>query len=767
MKKRYEISLNGEWELYYSPEKNGKPQKLDEIDITKFAKIKAMVPGNIELDLMNAGIEQDPFYSDNIYKYSEYEYYQWVFIKNLFIPTDFTGDRIILQFNGIDTIADIYMNGNLVGHSENMLIAHSFDVTDHIKAGEENKIVVHISSIMNFARNKEYTMAMRGTVHRNEICWLRKAPHSFGWDIAPRLLSAGLWRAVALASQPNTRILETYYATPEITPEGIYLEYGYRFTTDADTLDNFRIRISGSCGDSHFEDDRVAHFVSANHSMLIENPKLWWPKGYGEQPLYAIKMELIYNGDVVDSKEERIGLRSVRLERSFTRGNQEFKFFINNVPIMIKGTNWVPLDALHSRDEERLDRVHDLIDDSGCNTIRCWGGNVYEDTRFFDKCDERGLLVWQDFAMGNTNYPQTQDFAKVIEEEIGFQIRKTRNHPCLLIWSSDNEIDFKNTGFHLPHYDSRYNRVSHETLVRVVQAHDQYRYYLKSSPEIPEGFGTDDVPEQHMWGQRAYFKDDFYKHCTAHFIGEAGYHGCPAVSSLKKFIPADKLWPYENKIWAIHSTEDIRITPEINERNHLMANQVKLMFGEIPEDIEKFSLLSQISQAEAMKFFIERTKAMKWRRTGIIWWNMIDCWPQISDSVVDYYFEKKLAYHYIKRVQQPICLLMTEQSGWEQTIMICNDSNRTCSVQWCVTDGESGDIILQGEDISPANENITVGKINPVISEKKLYILTWADDGIECGNHYISGFPPYDSDKMIKWAEEINNHINGLEKLHK
>ncbi len=751
------ISLDGEWKLYYSPEKGGVSKPLDLDEMSGWPCIDSTVPGNVELDLMRAGIEQDPFYADNIHKFAKYEYYQWAFVKEFFVPDDFSGDELILNFHGIDTIADVYLNKKLIGHAENMFIDHGFDVSAYVKRGAQNEVVVHISSIMNFARSKEYTMAMRGTIHRNEICWLRKAPHSFGWDIAPRLLSAGLWRGVELVAQPDTRISETYYAVSELADEGIYLEYGYRFTTDADTLVNFRVRISGQCGDSYFEDDRVAHFVSANHSLLIKFPKLWWPRGYGEQPLYDMKMELIHDGEVVDTRQERIGLRSVRLERSFTPGEQKFRFYVNNMPIMVKGTNWVPLDALHSRDDERVDAAHNLVLESGCNVIRCWGGNVYEDTHFFDLCDERGIMVWQDFAMGNTNYPQTQDFAAVIEEEISFQIKKTRNHPSVLIWSSDNEIDLKNMGFRLPHYDSRYNRVSHETLVRVVQAHDPYRYYLRSSPEIPEGFGMDDVPEQHMWGPRAYYKDDFYMHSTASFIGEAGYHGCPAVSSLKKFISEDKLWPLENEIWAMHSTEDIRITKHINERNHLMANQVQLMFGEMPDDIERFSVLSQISQAEAMKFFIERTRALKWERSGIIWWNMIDCWPEISDSVVDYYYTKKLAFHYIKRAQQTICLIMTEQSGWDQSVMLCNDSNSSADVRWRVKDAESGEVLTSGECISPANENITVAGLKPIVSEQKLYILSWEIDGVEYGNHYISGFPVFDADKMLEWVEIIKS----------
>lgn len=749
------LSLNGEWTLYYHPEKGGRPQSYVPAMLTDWPSIPATVPGNVELALMAAGLAEDPFYGENLHDYAPYEYYQWVYVRDVDVPAEFGGERLVLCFHGLDTIADVLVNSIPAGRAENMFIDHEFDVTGLVRRGERNRIAVHIHSAMNDARNREYTMAMRGTGHRNEICWLRKAPHGFGWDIAPRLVSAGIWRGVELVARSNTRITETYYATPELNREGIYLEYGYRFTTDADTLEGFRIRVRGQCGDSCFEHDLAAHFVSGNHSIFIRNPRLWWPAGYGEQPLYDVRMELIHHGEVVDVRTERIGLRTVRLERRFTPGDQEFKFHVNGVPIMAKGTNWVPLDALHSRDVERLQRVHDLVAESGCNIVRCWGGNVYEDHAFFDLCDARGVMVWQDFAMGNTNYPQTDDFVPALETEMGSVIRKLRNHPSLVLWSGDNELDQKNLGFRYPHYDSRYNRVAHETLVRLVQAHDPYRFFVRSSPEVPDGFTLDDVPEQHTWGPRAYFKDDFYKHSTAHFIGEAGYHGCPAPSSLRRFLPEESLWPFDNDAWAMHSTEDIRITPHTGGRNRLMADQVRLLFGETPDDLTRFALLSQISQAEAMKFFVERTRALKWRRTGIIWWNMIDCWPQISDAVVDYYFTKKLAWHYLKRSQQPVCMVVAEPSGWSHPLMLCNDSLRDRQVQWRVEDGETGRILREGECTSPANENIMLGTLNTVAGEQRLHVLRWTVDDAPCANHYISGFPVFDADRMLEWVEII------------
>ncbi|NLO36267.1 MAG: glycoside hydrolase family 2 [Clostridiaceae bacterium] len=751
------VSLDGAWDLYFSPEKGGNWQSYSPDLLTRCHKIQAAVPGNVEIDLVQAGIEEDPFYGDNLYRFAQYEYFQWVYVRSFVVPSITAGERVVLSFDGIDTYADIYVNGTHVGQTDNMFIEHRFDVSDAVRQGEINQIVVHIHAAMNYARGKEYTMAMRGTAHRNEICWMRKAPHCFGWDIAPRLVSAGIWRSARLTWVKETRITETYYATPQRSQTGIWLQYGYRFVTDADTLDGFRVRISGRCKDSAFEQELPAHFISGNHAVWIDQPQLWWPAGYGDANLYDISMTLIHNGEVVDTRKERIGLRTFRLERSFEPGKQQFMLYVNDTPIFAKGTNWVPLDALHSRDKDRLHQAHQLCIEAGCNIIRCWGGNVYEDTAFFDLCDQAGIMVWQDFALGNTNYPQSSDFVPVMEKEAGSVIRKLRNHPSLVLWSGDNELDLKNMGFMYPHYDSRYNRVAHETLRRLVQAHDPYRFFLASSPEIPAGFHTDDVPEQHTWGARAWYKDDFYKHSTAHFISEAGYHGCPNPESLKRFIPENALWPYHNKTWAMHSTEDIRIESTINGRNELMANQVRILAGEEPSDLETFVQLSQMSQAEALKFFVERTRALKWDRTGIIWWNMLDCWPQISDAIVDYYFGKKQAFFYMKRVQQPVLVLLAELKDWYHDVIVSNDTRDPVLVQYSVTAAGEKQPQVTGTATVQAGQNSVVSRLRIIPGEQKLYVIRWTFAEKAGANHYITGFPPYDTAQLLEWIRRIKD----------
>ena len=750
------LSLNGSWTLYCAPEHGGQKEKYVPEMLNSWKSVPAQVPGNVELDLVRANVEEYPLYGLNAYDYAKYEYYQWIYVREICIPNDFAQKRLVLRFEGVDTLADVYLDDQFVGSTDNMLIEHEMDISNVVRVGKTQKLCVHIHSIMNYARSMEYPMVMRGTGHRNEICYLRKAPHCFGWDIMPRLVSAGIWRDVSIVEQKSTRILETYYATPKLDFNKIYLQYGYRFTTDADTLEGFSVRVRGECEDSCFEHELPAHFVSANHCVEISSPKLWWPVGYGEQPLYTVTMLLLHNGEIVDQRVERIGLRTLRLERSFEKENQQFKFFVNDTPIFVRGTNWVPLDAMHSRDDSRLSQAFDLCVESGVNMIRCWGGNVYPSSAFYDLCDQHGILVWQDFSMGNTNYPQTDDFTPALEREMGAVVKRLRNHTCLAVWSSDNEIDAKNMTFMYPHADSRRNRVAQETLRRLVQSHDPYRFYLCSSPEIPSGFELDNVPEQHTWGPRAWYKDDYYKHCSAHFIGEAGYHGCPAPSSIRKFIPAEYVWPCHNDYWAAHSTEDIRIEPVKNSRNQLMMNQVKLMFGEIPDDLERFAVLSQFVQAEADKFFVERSRALKWDRTGIIWWNMLDGWPQISDSVVDYYFKKKIAFHFLKRSQQPVLAMITETEGWEMQVVVTNDTRQQVKLErLTVEDADTGELLLDTAIQVEPGQLVKVESLFSTVSMQRLLVLRWWIDGKEHANHYLAGLPPYNQEKVLRWLETI------------
>ncbi|MGI6238728.1 MAG: glycoside hydrolase family 2 protein [Christensenellales bacterium] len=741
------FSLDGAWTLRYHPEIKQMPEEA------LWPVIPAQVPGNVELDLFRAGVEPDPFYAENLYEYRKYEFYSFVFERTFTLPSPLPEGRAVLVFEGLNTYATVYVNGAEVGQADNMLISHEFDISVPARPGE-NHVKVVIRSAANVARHMDYPVgATTGGERNDDYLFQRKPPHSFGWDIMPRFPSAGMWRGVSVVFQKPTRITQAYYVTRRADERNADILYRYRFTTDADDFDGFSVRVT--VGDVVSE--RVAPFLSGEGYVRIDAPKLWWPLGYGAQPLYDMKMELIYEGEVVDVRTERIGIRTVSIDHTMAAGDAgEFLIKVNGCPILAKGSNWVPLDAMHSRDAERYERALSLFAEAGCNIARCWGGNVYEDHRFYELCDEYGILVWQDFTMACAIYPQTREFLDAIEREATHVIRKLRNHPCILLWAGDNEVDEAYDGHGYITESNRYNAATREALPRAVRQNDPYRMYLPSSPYIDFGVPRYEVPEQHNWGARAYFKDDFYKHTRAHFISECGYHGCPAPESLAKFIPQDKLWPYDNSVWDTHNTEYLPKGARGYNRNQLMADQVRIFFGDVPDTLEAFSLYSQVVQAEAKKFFIERTRIKKWRRTGIIWWNMLDGWPQISDAVVDYYFTKKRAFSYIKRVQQPVVIMLDELSDWGHAVVLGNDSRASHDVEYRLTDADTGEVLLQGSAHSPANENVSLGAIRVLAGEQRLILIEWTVDGVRGFNHYITGFPHFDAARVKAWLAMID-----------
>jgi beta-mannosidase len=753
------ISLNGTWKLKFAPEQGVMPRNPQELEDFQFRQIDAVVPGNVEIDLVAAGIESDPYYGTHSLSFRKYEFYSWWFEREFDIPDSFVGHDLILHFEGIDTYGTVFINGHQAGQCENMLVSHDFDITSFAQAGR-NRICVHISSAMNHAREKAIPVGVRiWELHGDEFAVLRKPAHSFGWDISARLLSAGIWRDVMINARPSTYIKEVYYSTVSRDRYAAMLSVRYRFVTDDPFLEAFKVRVTGQCGNSRFVSETKAMFVAGKAHISISEPMLWNPRGYGDQNLYTLTFELIHHDVVMDTRIEQYGIRTVVIEKSYKPNDAgEFKFVVNGTAVLVKGTNWVFLDCLHSRDIERLPQAHALLDDIGCNMVRMWGGNVYENEEFYRLCDEKGILVWQDFSMACALYSQYDDFARIMEDEASKIIVKLRNHTCIALWAGDNEVDeaYIGLGQTLPH--ARHNRITREILPRTVGMHDPYREYIASSPYIPEETNAEyEIPEQHNWGPRDYFKGDFYKHSTAHFISETGYHGCPSVSSIKQFIPESELWPYSSKSdsWAVHNSELITSNRRNYDRNELMINQVRTLFGTVPDDMAEFVFASQISQAEAKKFFIENTRIKKWRRTGVLWWNLIDGWPQISDAVVDYYFKKKIAYHYIRRLQQPVCIIFGEAEAWQHRVVLSNDGCSEGLVTYHIIEFETGKSIQSGKIYTTPNENIELPPIGCVPGEQKLYLIEWEMNGKRYGNHYASGYVPMNLDRYKLWLNAI------------
>ena len=758
-------SLDGAWSLAFGPDAALAPADPAALARADWQTVPAIVPGNVELDLVRAGLLPEPFYAANIEALRPLEFNQWWYRRQFPSPACPPGSGLELVFEGLDCFATVWLNGVRLGDSANALVTQRFAVgTALAAAGQTNELVVRLRSAVNAVRDIPLGPRDAAQAHAYDSLWARKPAHAYGWDIMPRAVSAGLWRPVYLEERRATELTEVFILTRSADASQARLELSAHFRTDAVALEGFELRVTGRCGESVFEARQPLYFTSTRLSIQVSAPRLWWPRGYGPADLYDTRVELWQHGRPVSRWTRRLGIRTVRLDRTplCTPDHPgRFQFYLNGERIFCKGSNWVPADAFHSRDAARIPAMLALFADLGCNMVRCWGGNVYEPHLFYDLCDRDGIMVWQDFAMACAAYPQESAFQDALRREADWVVRELRQHPSIVLWSGDNECDCGYVGWWGVPQDPAQNRLTRQVLPEVVASLDPSRPYLPSSPYVsPEMFarGGDQHlgPEQHLWGPRDYYKSDYYARNTACFASEMGYHGCPNVASIRRFISPAAIWPWkDNHEWLVHSTDPMIGVSTIRYRIQLMADQLMEVFGLIPTELDAFAVASQIVQAEAKKFFVEIFRQQKWRTSGILWWNMIDGWPQFSDAVVDYYFSRKLAYHYLKRVHAPVCIIVSEPESWNCRVTACNDSREPVQGRFSIRDGDGGEIVLAGALALPANANLGLGRIRAPRGVQKLFLIEWEANGSRGVNHYLLGTPPFDLECYRRWLPQI------------
>jgi beta-mannosidase len=753
------IDLNGEWQLSYSPQQD-KYVKLQNIDFNTMSTVPARVPGNVELDLIRAGILPDLAVGNNIYLLREYETYEWWYRHRFNAPAIPDRHTAELVFEGLDCLAEVWLNGTSIGAASNMLVPHRFDVTDTLKSGE-NEIVVRIRSAVLEGRERIPAPFESALPCGFESLAVRKAPHMYGWDIMPRVVTAGIWRDVYVQFLPPTRWRSVYWATTATDAQrrSAVVFVDWDFITEEHAIDDWQVRLRLSRNGRTVHESLHPVFHTHGRTWVhLQDVDLWWPRGYGEPVLYEATAELLDGqGTVLDTHRCRIGLRTAKLEYTeVTTPEQpgEFVFVVNGVKVFAKGTNWVPLDAFHSRDLQHLKPTLDMLVDLNCNMVRCWGGNVYESDAFFDLCDEHGVMVWQDFAFACAIYPD--EIIPAVRQEAEEVVRRLRNHASLVLWCGNNEIDHTYfwTGMGI---DPNTDKISRQVLAEVVRRQDPFRSYLPSSPYVgPEamrlGGDANLTPEQHLWGPRDDFKGAFYTGSQAHFVSEIGYHGCPDRRSLEQMMEPNYLWPWQdNEQWLTHAVRPLPRMTDYNYRIPLMAKQIAVLFDTVPDNLDDFILASQISQAEALKFFIERWRQRKWRTTGILWWNLRDGWPIISDAIVDYYHRKKLAYVYIKRVQTDVCAMLSEAEDGVHTVVVVNDTLHPVAGEVEVTDADSGNQLLHAAFTVEPNGKSVAGSV-PQVQQPAMWLIRWKlSDGSAFLNHYLAGDRPFLLEQYRRW----------------
>lgn len=709
--------------------------------------IPCVVPGNVEFDLINAGLlPKDIHYGDNIIKAEKYETYDYVYTKKFTVDNPSIPHRI--TFDGVDTVCDYYLNGVKFGSSDNMLIGHTFRL-DNLQKDNVLEVKIH-STVMAELSVPHTTLEYLGW-NNSEQSMLRRPAHTYGWDIMPRAVSAGIFKDVYVEEVPEYELTDVYFATSWIENNNALVFTCYTVETRGkkDLFSNLEVEVTLKNGESGFTSVEKTVRYHNKSVDVVKNPKLWWPKGAGKQNLYDLTILLKKDGEVVASYNKQVGIRTVKLSITETAEQMgDFCFIVNGERIFARGVNWVPLSPYHSEDAVRFEQVKPLITDCNVNFIRMWGGNLYECDEFFDFCDKNGVLIWQDFGFACSAYSFTQDFYDKIDAETEYVIKRLRNHPSLAVWAGDNEIDAM---FECYAINPELNVINRQVLKTAVVKYDQFREYLPSSPYITQkafiNKPGNTSPEQHLWGKRKWFKAPFYKDAKARFVSEMGVHGTVSVESLKKFIPADVLDNRHDKMWVLHSVDQRGKT----NRVEIMENHIKMGFGYLPDDYKEFTLLSQFIHAEGNKFFVENARNGKPYKTGLILWNLLDGWPQFSEALVDFYFDKKPGFTTVSRSYEPLLVTVFENNDSQYQINVINDTLKAQNVKCKVYDIDSKQVYFDGEISVDKNSSVKGAIFNDIYFEQKCLVIEFEYDGKKCINHFITGYPIYKKDDFVRW----------------
>ena len=771
------LSLNGEWSLKSFPQPDdGAVRTLPLPAGLEVKAYRATVPGCCEMELVKAGELPDPLFGFNSFKFRDYEGHQWLYSRKFTAPPRAPGERAVLSFDGIDTLADVFLNGEKIGEAENMYIAQTFDVTGKVREGAENEVAVLIRPVGLAAREAtvgELGRTMQGGADHERF---RKAAHMFGWDILPRLPVSGLWRDVRFEVLPAVRIDQPAWIAKWVGPDRHHADMSVHCRIVAPFRHYHKAKVRCSLvrdGKIVVQDERPLRGSQFRADVSADGIDAWWPRGAGGQPLYDAKIEIVgEKGEVLAENVQRIGLRTIELEyedRRLPEHPGRFLIKVNEKPIYVRGVNWVPLDPIPSSQKAHLKDVLPLMADLNCNLVRVWGGGVYEPEEFFNWCDANGVMVWQDFMFACAIPPQDDEFAARFREEALAVVLRLRNHPSLTLWAGDNENDVAShwSLWNLQR-DPNTSRISREVIPDLLKEYDVTRPYLPSSPFISkEAFAKRAEPaEDHMWdGPRGWWKTDYYTKTPCWFCSEGGAHAVPSRRSLERMMgkdAAERPWknPDVEKWWDLDWTDAWRYRstcPELNpktdpwRRNDIILRQCAALFGDVPRhDLDLFIAQSQSAQAESIKFQVENFRSQKFvGKGGFVVWNLRDGWPTLSDAFTDYYGERKKAYAALKASYQNVLVMVAEDGR----VLALNETLKPVKGHVKIVEAKDGKAVFEGDFEIEANGRAEVAKV--AWNGQGLFRIVWTSDGGDGANHYLHGEPPFAWADYAKWTEGL------------
>lgn len=661
--------LGGKWALRALTQSESSMLSISRLPRDEW--IKASVPGVVHLELMSAGRIPDPFYRMNETKVAWVEDFDWIYVREFEVDESIVKrDAAELVFDGLDTFATVWLNGEKVGEPRDMFVEHRFDIKGVLRTGS-NKLVVWFESPKRFLERERAKAAVKlNGGSYSPLVYGRKAQYSFGWDWGPRLPTTGIWRGVRLEAFDVARIEDVHVRTT-LSRDIARIRAIITLAACKDEECELEVRCDGS---ERVATKRLALKKGENSVAFdfdVLNPRLWWASGYGEQALYALEARLTRDGDDLDKRLVRFGIRHVELVQESDTEGRSFVFKINGVPIFCKGANWVPPDSFLPRmDRASYEKLLSYAKEANMNMLRVWGGGVYEDNAFYELCDEKGIMIWQDFMFACGEYPEEGWFWKLVRDEAQKVIKRLRNHPCVVIWCGNNENDW---GLKDGWWGKRERffgeTVCHRILPEICGTLDPDRPYWPSSPYGGSHPNSQSEGDRHSWEVWSVFKDyTEYRRDTGRFVSEFGFQSMPTAKTINSFTSPDDR-ELQSLVMEHHNKQVMG-----NERLYYFLSA----HFKVPCRLGDFAEMTQINQGEALKFGIEHWRSRKFKTAGALIWQLNDCWPVSSWSLIDYGYGRKASYYYVKRAFAPIVVTLAREDDTIKAWVV-NDELRELS----------------------------------------------------------------------------------------
>ena len=646
-------------------------------------------PGDTYQALIDAGRLDHPYVDRNEAAAAWVRDREWRWRTTFVAPEAGQGETVELVFDGLDTFAAVFLDGVEIGRADNMFRRWIFPVGARLSAGQTHKLEIRFDPTAVALEGQTPPApwaAFTDRISRSKRNLMRKAQFGWGWDWGPDLPTVGVWQEARLEVRPHARIADIAFSTLAATSDRAETRIDVELSGATAGL-RAEIVLTDPQGKAVFRQDRDAA-ETAPIALTLDAPQLWWTHDLGAQPLYDLTVRLLEGDRVLDQTTRAVGVRTIALDQSPDTdepGSTFFRFVLNGVPIFAKGACWVPTTSfVADLASEPYERLIAQAARANMNMIRVWGGGIYEPDQFYDLCDQKGLLVWQDFMFACAPYPDDAAFVAQVSAEADDQIRRLRHHPSMALWCGNNEnqaihrINVDVSGVDVPLPGAvLYDTVFPERLARL----DPTTPYWPGSPwggANPNSMKAGDVHDWTVWHGVPPIPDDRmiepfgfspekivyqrYAEDTARFVSEFGIQAAPALATLERWMDPADLDP---------ESEGFHL--RIKDESKKALAMIDPVTGP-PTTIQDYIDFTQWTQAEGLKFGIEHFRRRRPHCSGALLWQFNDCWPCVSWSLVDYDGVEKAAYHAVRRAFAPVLASFKELADGAVELWISNDT---------------------------------------------------------------------------------------------